>query len=129
MSQHYTNIKWIRSLLKTTMFLFCITCSFKGNALEFKVLLDNAETMVAWAKIDAHEEIGLHRDEYPEVVIALKGGTITRLEADGSTTDVVFPNNVAVYRPADPINELHRSVNNGNDPVELIIILFKTQQN
>ena len=45
----------------------------------------------------AHEEIGLHRDDFPQVIVSLKGGTITRLEADGSTTDVKFPKGEPVY--------------------------------
>lgn len=72
-----------------------------------------------------YEEIGLHRDIYPQVVIASKGGTITRLEADGTTTDVDFPTAVAVYRPGDPLGVLHRSVNRSPETIELIIIHLK----
>jgi hypothetical protein len=46
---------------------------------------------------NAHEEIGLHRDAYPQVVIGLQGGIITRLEANGSTVHVNFPTGRAVF--------------------------------
>lgn len=106
-----------------TAFMCCL--SLEILALEYEQLFENDQICVAKAKISPHEEIGLHRDVYPQVVIALKGGVITRLEADGQMTEVKFPTGVAVFRAADPENELHRSVNNSSEPVELIIIHLK----
>ncbi len=73
-------------------------------------------------KIAAGEEIGLHRDAHPTIVVALQGGTVTRLEADARAIDVVFPTGVAVYRAIDPPKAMHRTVNNGADPVEVIMV-------
>jgi hypothetical protein len=95
------------------------------QALEYQFQFENDQVCVARAKILAYEEIGLHRDAYPQVVVALQGGTITRLEADGRTVDVEFPTGIALFRPADPENQLHRSVNNSDAPIELIIIQLK----
>lgn len=100
--------------------------SFGLQALEYEVQFENDQVSIAKVKIMANEEIGLHRDAYPQVVVALKGGTITRLEANGSTTDVKFPTGVAVFREVDPPNELHKSVNRGAEPVELMIVQLKT---
>lgn len=96
------------------------------QALEYEVQLENEQVCIAKAKIMPHEEIGLHRDVYPQVVIAIDGGTITRLEANGTTTDVHFPTGVAVFRPGDPPNELHKSMNSSSKPIELLIIQLKT---
>jgi hypothetical protein len=101
--------------------------SFDMQALEYEKQFENDQICIAKAKISPHEEIGLHRDVYPQVVIALKGGTITRLEADGRTTDVKFPTGEAVFREADSEIEQHRSVNNSSEPVELIIIQLKSR--
>jgi quercetin dioxygenase-like cupin family protein len=95
------------------------------QALEYEQQFENDQICIGKATIAPHEEIGLHRDLHPQVVIALKGGTITRLEANGQTTDVKFPTGKAVFREADPENEQHRSVNNSSEPVELIIIQLK----
>jgi hypothetical protein len=95
------------------------------QAIEYEVQFENESVHVSRAKIMPQEEIGLHRDAYPQVVVAIQGGAITRLEADGSTTDVIFPTGVAVYREMDPPNEFHKSVNNSSNPVELIIIQLK----
>ena len=98
------------------------------QALEYEVQLDNDHVTVGKATILPHEEIGLHRDAYPQVVVALKGGTITRLEADGTKIDVQFPTGKAVYRQPDPIDELHRSVNDSSETVELIIVQLKPKK-
>ena len=104
--------------------LVCLAAA-SAQALEYEVQFENDQITVAKVKIESQEEIGLHRDVYPQVVIALKGGTITRLEADGRETEVQFPTGVAVTREADPKDELHKSVNNSSEPIELIIIQLK----
>lgn len=108
-------------------FLIGLACFlvFEIQALEYQIQLDNDLVSVSKVKIFPHEEIGLHRDVYPQVVIGITGGTITRLETDGQKVDVVFPTGIAVFRSADPENQLHRSVNNSDDAVELLIIQLK----
>ena len=107
--------------------LTCIASLLVLNlmALEYEVQIENEQVHVARAKMLPYEEIGLHRDAYPQVVIALQGGTITRLEANGTKTDVNFPTGMAVFREVDPPNELHKSINNSTNPIELIIIQLK----
>lgn len=107
--------------------LFACTCLFAEiSALEYEKQFENEKVLIAKVKLAPYEEVGLHRDALPQVVVALQGGTITRLEPDGRKVDVHFPTGQAVYRPVDPENELHRSVNNGATPVELIITQLKT---
>lgn len=106
--------------------LACLV-SLSLQAFEYEVQLENEQVHVARVKIMPYEELGLHRDAYPQVVIALQGGTITRLEANGTKTDVNFPTGTAVFREVDPPKELHTSVNNSETPVELIIIQLKNR--
>lgn len=98
------------------------------SAIESEIQFENDQIRASKVKIMAHEEIGLHRDDHPRVVISLKGGTITRLEGDGSMTDIDFPKGEAVFREADPIGQLHRSVNKTCKPIEMIIIELKGSQ-
>lgn len=107
--------------------LLCLACllTLKIHSFEYEPQFENDQICVARAKIQPNEEIGLHRDAYPQIVIALKGGTITRLEANGQVTDVKFPTGVAVVRNPDPENELHKSVNKSSQPIELVIIQLK----
>lgn len=111
--------------MKYVLLGFVCLFSFEIQAIEYEIQLENDVVSIARAKIMPFEEIGLHRDAYPQVVVALQGGIITRLEADGSTTDVAFPTGQAVFREIDPPDQLHKSVNNSSAPVELIIIQLK----
>lgn len=106
------------------IFLACFIIS-KIYALEYVPQFENDQISIARVKVEPNEEIGLHRDAYSQVVIAIKGGTITRIEADGSFTDVQFPTGVAVIRDPDPENELHKSLNASSEPIELIVIQLK----
>lgn len=104
--------------------LMCLL-SFQMHALEYEKQFENDQICIAKAKILPYEEIGLHRDVYPQIVIALKGGTITRFEADGRVTEVQFPTGQVVFREADPENELHKSANKSSESIELMIVELK----
>lgn len=97
------------------------------SALEYEMQYENPNISVSKVLIMPQEEIGLHRDEHEQVVIGLQGGTITRIEQDGTFVDVDFPTGKAVIRKIDPPEVLHKSVNNGSSPVELIIIQLKDE--
>ncbi len=112
--------------MKSILIAAACLLSLNINAAEAEVTFENDQVRVLNVKILAHEEIGLHRDEYPQIVMSLKGGTITRLEADGSKTEVHFPKGEAIYREADPVGEMHKSVNNTCKPIELVIVQLKT---
>jgi hypothetical protein len=119
-----SNLK-MESMMKKIWAIFMCFLSFEIHTLEYEQQFENDQVCIAKVKISPHEEIGLHRDVYPQVVIALKGGTMTRLEADGRTTDITFPTGTAVFREADPENELHKSVNNSSESIELILVQVK----
>lgn len=112
--------------MKKILAVFACFVSFEMQAIQYEQQFENDEICVAKVGISPGEEIPLHRDEYPQVVIALQGGTITRLEADGKEVDIEFPTGQAVLREADPEYRLHRSVNRSSEPVELVIIQLKS---
>lgn len=111
--------------MKKILVIMICFLSFQIEALEYEQKFENDQISIGKAIMAPHEEIGFHRDVNPQVVIALKGGTVTRLEADGKKVDVNFPTGQAVYRESDPENEQHRSVNNSSEPIELLIIQLK----
>jgi quercetin dioxygenase-like cupin family protein len=97
----------------------------RSYALEYIKQLENEKVSVSYVKIMPQEEIGLHYDEYPQVVVALEGGVLTRLEADGSTTEVEFPTGKAVFRPSETADKMHKSINATSMPIALIIVQLK----
>jgi hypothetical protein len=114
--------------MKKTLIGMCCLLAYGISAMESEVQFENDQVRASKMKIMAHEEIGLHRDDYSQVVISLKGGKLTRLEEDGSMTDIDFPKGEAVYREADPLDQFHRSVNKTCKPIELIVIELKRSQ-
>ncbi len=107
--------------------LLAVSCLFlpRIHALEYIKQFENDNVCVSYIKIMAQEEIGLHYDQYPQMVKALAGGIVTRLEADGSTTEVDFPTGTWVFRPAETPDKMHKSVNATSKPIELIIVQLK----
>ena len=99
--------------------------SFNLYALEYEVKHENDKVCVSKIKIMPQEEIGLHYDVYPQYVVALKGGTLTRLEINGSATEVEFPTGEVVYRPSESADKQHRTVNRTENPIELVIVQVK----
>lgn len=102
----------------------CLSVGFI-QALDYEVQLDNESMRIARVKVGAKEEIPLHYDVYPSVVVAVQGGILTRLEADGSETEVEFSTGKATVRPAETKDKAHKTVNNTDSEVELVIIQFK----
>ncbi len=98
---------------------------FLSQALEYAIEFENDSVRTSRMKLDPEEEIGLHRDANPRIVIGIKGGAFTRFEADGSKTIVHFPTNGAIFLPADPIDQQHKG-KNGNQELEILVIELKT---
>ncbi len=107
------------------LFASFLALVFSLSALEYEVQFENNHVIISRAKIEANEEIGLHRDEIPSFVVAIKGGVLTRIEADGSENAVAFPTGTTIFRDVDPIGVYHRTQNRSNEAIELIIIQLK----
>ncbi len=111
---------------KVLILLLCLL-TFKLPAFEYEQQFENSDVCVTRIKIFPHEEFPLHRDVYPKILVALQGGILTRLEADGREIDVVLPTGVPIFRKPDPENELHRAINRADEPIEVIAIEFKKE--
>ncbi len=93
--------------------------------MDYVKQLENDRVCVSYIKLLPHEETDAHYDAYPQVVIALQGGTLTRLEADGSQVQVEFPTGEAVFRPSETPDSLHKTVNATLEPITLIVVQLK----
>lgn len=86
---------------------------------------ENEQVCSAYLKIMPGEETEDHYDELPSVVIALNGGILTRLEADGSRTEVEFPTGKSVFVEAETPDKMHKTINATSKSIELIIVQLK----
>ncbi|NNM43254.1 MAG: hypothetical protein HKM07_02805 [Chlamydiae bacterium] len=113
--------------MRFAYFLTLLSIPLFAHTLEYTIQCENDQVRVSKMKLLPGEQIGLHRDEYPRVVVGLKGGHFTRIEEDGSSRDIVFPTGEAIYLEADPVGQLH-SGENGTEELEIIIVELKTKK-
>ncbi len=93
--------------------------------MEYVKQLENDKVCVSYVKSMPQEETGLHYDLYPHLVIALEGGTLTRIESDGSKLQIEFPTGKRIFRPSDTVDKMDTSVNETSMPIALIIVQLK----
>lgn len=93
--------------------------------MEYTVQFENKQICTAYLKMMPGEETEYHYDELPAVVIALNGGILTRLESDGSKTEVEFPTGQSIFVPAETPDKMHKTINATSKSIELIIVQLK----
>ena len=59
------------------------------------------------------------------IAAALTGGTLRVVNQDGDTHDMTWEAGSAYWLEADPPGELHGDVNEGTEPVEVIVVQLK----
>ena len=72
------------------------------------------------------QPLEMHRHDNPRAIIALKGGTLTVVNDAGEQRDMTWETGSAYWLDADPPGELHGDVNEGPEPVEVIVVQLKS---
>lgn len=72
-----------------------------------------------------NQPLTMHRHDHPRALIALKGGTLTVTTDQGRTYDMTWETGSAYWLEADPPGEMHGDVNEGSEPVEVIVVQLK----
>ena len=73
-----------------------------------------------------NQPLEMHRHDSPRAIIALKGGTLTVVNDAGERRDMTWETGSAYWLEADPPGELHGDVNEGPEPVEVIVVQLKS---
>ena len=72
-----------------------------------------------------HQPLEMHRHDNPRAIIALRGGTLTVVNDAGERRDMTWETGSAYWLEADAPGELHGDVNEGPEPVEVIVVQLK----
>lgn len=84
------------------------------------------EHVQVWKSVIAPDQpLEMHRHDNPRAIIALKGGTLTVVSDAGERRDMTWETGRAYWLDADPPGELHGDVNEGPEPVEVIVVQLK----
>jgi quercetin dioxygenase-like cupin family protein len=72
-----------------------------------------------------NQPLSMHRHDHPRAIIALKGGTLTVTNDAGESHEMTWETGSAYWLDADPPGEVHGDVNDGPEPVEVIVVQLK----
>jgi hypothetical protein len=84
---------------------------------------ENDSVRVWKSIIMPNQPLTLHRHEFGRTIVALKGGTLDVVDANGKTTkQVVWETGKAYWLDKDPAGEQHGDINRGTQPIEVMVV-------
>lgn len=73
-----------------------------------------------------HQPLKMHRHDCARVIVSLKGGSLTKLEDTGETSELIFETGKAYWLNEDLPNTFHGDINESNEPIEVMVIEIKS---
>lgn len=72
-----------------------------------------------------NQPLKMHRHDSGRVVVGLKGGSLTKIEETGETSELVLETGKAYWLAEDPKGTLHGDINESDEPIEVMVIEVK----
>lgn len=89
---------------------------------------DNDDVKVWRSVIAPNAPLTMHRHEHPRIIVALSGGTISIVEDNGKSESHVWETGKAYWLPANAPNTMHADVNQGDQPIEVMVVELKHEK-
>jgi len=86
---------------------------------------ENSHVKVWRSTIVPNAPLPLHRHDHGRVIITLKGGTMKIEDQSGTSETHVWETGKAYWLPANPPNTMHRDINVGDRPIEVMVVEVK----
>jgi len=86
---------------------------------------ENQHVRVWKSIIQPKQPLTMHRHEHGRALIALKGGTIDIVQKTGESKAHLWETGKAYWLDKDIPNTEHADVNNGTQPIEVIVVELK----
>jgi quercetin dioxygenase-like cupin family protein len=86
---------------------------------------ENESVRVWRSSIAPHQPLTMHRHESGRVLVALTGGTVKIVKESGESRTVTWESGKAYWLPADPPGERHADLNEGREPIEVMVVELK----
>ena len=83
---------------------------------------ENESVRVWKSHIVPGQPLSLHRHENGRVIVALVGGTLRIVKESGESRTVTWETGNAYWLPADPPGERHGDLNEGKEPIEVMVV-------
>jgi beta-alanine degradation protein BauB len=87
---------------------------------------ENADVKVWKSIIMPNQPLALHRHDHGRTIVALKGGTLDIVDANGKTVhQEKWESGKAYWLGVDPPGQQHGDLNKGKEPIEVIVVQLK----
>ena len=86
---------------------------------------ENESVRVWRSSIAPHQPLTMHRHENGRVLVALTGGTVKIVKESGESRTVTWESGKAYWLPADPPGDRHADLNEGREPIEVMVVELK----
>jgi quercetin dioxygenase-like cupin family protein len=86
---------------------------------------ENDSVRVWRSSIAPQQPLTMHRHESGRVLVALTGGTVKIVKESGESRTVTWESGKAYWLPADPPGERHADLNDGREPIEVMVVELK----
>jgi len=86
---------------------------------------ENEAVRVWRSSIAPRQPLTMHRHENGRVLVALTGGTVKIVPESGPSRTVTWESGKAYWLPADPPGERHADLNEGPEPIEVMVVELK----
>ena len=96
-----------------------------GSDTERIPQFENEHVKVWRSVISPNAPLPLHRHEHGRVIVALQGGIMKIEEQTGASETQVWETGKAYWLPANPPNTMHRDINAGDRPIEVMVVEIK----
>ncbi len=84
---------------------------------------ENSQVRVWKSIIMPNQPLALHHHDFGRTIVALKGGTLDIVDAQGRTTkQLTWETGKAYWLDADPPGEQHGDMNRSKEPIEVIVV-------
>jgi quercetin dioxygenase-like cupin family protein len=87
--------------------------------------LENDAVRVWKTSIAPGQPLTLHRHENGRVIVALTDGTLRIVKESGDSRTVTWEKGKAYWLAADPPGEKHGDLNEGKEPIEVMVVELK----
>lgn len=108
-----------------------LLCTFSASSQQGRLQtqrvaqFENDEVKVWKSIIAPNSPLPPHRHDHARVITALVGGTMKIVEQDGAAEMHVWESGKSYWLPANPPGRLHTDVNDGDAPIEVIVVELK----
>ncbi|MBS0624297.1 MAG: hypothetical protein JSS62_06740 [Verrucomicrobia bacterium] len=86
---------------------------------------ENEHVRVWKTVIMPHQSLKMHRHDCSRVLVALKGGKLTKMEDTGESSELFLEEDKAYWLDQDALHTLHADINESEEPIEIMVIEVK----